>query len=483
MLQAVSIPRVDQSPHDPTLPRAFVGDPLKWLVTVTAFVAYGSLLPFQPRAHGITEDVSQLPLGLTFFHGGLADSLTNVALFAPIGWLCFAGRSPRRGLLFLQIPLVLVTAIALSMGLEWGQTWVSSRIGSWNDVRANSLGVCVGIALSVTLSRLFHSRYAMIRDTLIRRRLELGSALLAGSLVGYHLLPFDVVRHTEDLRQSFLRAQWTLLQPHLQTANAPPMAPLIHQMSSAAWFVLLGAMIALTERKRFRSHCASMLRITLQGASVAVLIELFQLFSRVHVFDMASMVLRVLAVYFGFWVIWIAQRWSSTAFQRMIPAAAACSAIALVGCLAASRLDAVPKAAAIFLVTVQDWPLESLWRLPTSHGVVEVAEALAMFGPLTMFLCLSLGKHPTRTRCSAAIILVILLSAIVEWLRAANHAAHAFDPTEPLLAALTAWTAIHFLAMIQGFSHQGNSISHELPYRLRDRFGGKFFAPKRGARV
>jgi len=439
-----------------------------WLLGAVFFLAYGSLLPFDfhPRE---SPDYLRAASGLVFSVGGTSDTLTNIALYVPVGFLGFAAGSRKQWLL-LHVAVVLVCVALFSLGLEWLQTWTAQRIGSWNDVRANTIGAALGLVLGIALSRILRHRGAGFQATIASHGLDIATALLVFSLLVFHLLPFDVVRRSEDLRQSFLRAEWSLVQPRLHVGGETPWAALVHQVTSAAWFVLLGALIAKSEQARFRSRMETALRLALHGVTVAILIELFQLFSRVHVFDLASMLVRILAVVIGFYLAWTARRWSHAGFLRCVPTAAICAVCCLVACLGASQIAAIPTADACTFVHVRDWPLESVWRLNTLSALLEVAEAVAYYGPLALGAYLAIHRFPQVVRRLTAVILVTVTAACLEWLRAANQAIPAFDLSEPVLAAMSAWSTLHLMQWVRQLptraEHRQVSAADSRPHAL-----------------
>lgn len=409
-----------------------------WLAGVAALIAYGSLLPFQ--FHPQRANVSGLMAGLTFTDGGFGDELTNMAIYIPLGLLAIPCRTARRWWWPWRLPLVFLGALGLSTFLEFGQGWTVGRVGSWIDVRSNAIGAILGATLGLIWSRSDVWWNSLLRELWASRPLSISTAVLLCTLLGYHLLPFDVVRGTADLASSFHRAQWTIHLPRLETSFQPTLANIVHQVWTASWFILLGYLITIGGQKKNLSPVEMGLRILAYGLCFIVLLESLQLFSRVHVFDVASMALRILALFFGTWIAWSIYRRPRLAGPRLVALGGLSMAIMLVLGLAMIRMSGIPDLRAFPTITIVDWPLESLWRLSTLYAILEVMEAFSVYGPLTILLYVGLRRAPGFAGTGKIIWLVISMAGLIEWLRAAGGP-HAFDLSEPLLAAAAAWSA------------------------------------------
>jgi glycopeptide antibiotics resistance protein len=170
-----------------------------WLLALayTAFVIYGSLVPLDFRALQWNEAVSRfaaipfLNLGI----GSRADWMANLLLFIPLTFVWMgaltAGAGPLRKTL---VTLVLIpTAAALSVGIEFTQLYFPQRTVSQNDILAEALGGFIGVVVWWGGGKRFldwlqswqqqHARAALAE--------RLAWVYLAGVLV-YNVLPLDL---------------------------------------------------------------------------------------------------------------------------------------------------------------------------------------------------------------------------------------------------------------------------------------------------
>jgi len=425
---------------------------LQWLMVVIALIAYGSLLPFDfsPRSN-----VSLC--GLTFKYGGRADTLTNLALYTPLGFLLFLVLpSKRRSMVWPLCTAGLVTT-GLSLLMEWGQTWSLGRVGSWNDVRCNAIGGLLGAASALVLFGPARRWSDIVYGWMSVRPRDFIVLVFSLSLLFFHLLPFDVVRGTQDLRQSFLRAEWTINLARVALDSKPPFADMAHQFLTASWFGLLGFLMLRSERKTASCELEVGLRILIQGMGLIVVIEALQLFSRVHVFDVASIMLRVVALLLGAWVARITSELSQATLKRWLPASGIGCALVLIAIVILGESRYWPQVGTLLSMQIVDWPMESLWRLPTNYAVLEVAEAWAVFAPLTALLRVAWGwktnidsekareKARTIVRARGCVVMVALAAAVIEGLHAVTGDSQVYDLSEVVLAAGIAWITLQIM--------------------------------------
>jgi glycopeptide antibiotics resistance protein len=126
-------------------------------VAYLAVVAFITLTParrgsavseLSGRAHSVMDSLP-LPAGFT---SADAEFALNVLMFAPLGVfavLLFGARG---------FWLAALTGIALSVGIEWLQEFVPSRVSDPRDLLANGVGAIVGALLALPFVPLFHSR-------------------------------------------------------------------------------------------------------------------------------------------------------------------------------------------------------------------------------------------------------------------------------------------------------------------------------------
>jgi VanZ family protein len=112
--------------------------------------AYASLYPLDGwRAHGLSP-LAFLGMGWPRFVVNF-DALANVLGYVPYGFLCVAALQPRRpGLAALGITLL--SAAALSLGLEAAQSYLPARTPSTLDLLCNTGGAAVGALAGLRLA-------------------------------------------------------------------------------------------------------------------------------------------------------------------------------------------------------------------------------------------------------------------------------------------------------------------------------------------
>jgi len=103
-------------------------------------VIYGTLYPFTGwRTPG---NFHRLLSTAALDHVSAADVLANVFLYMPFGFLSAWGRRLH------TIPVILLAALLLSLGVEMLQAFLPGRVASWLDVAMNVFGAGVGAVLA-----------------------------------------------------------------------------------------------------------------------------------------------------------------------------------------------------------------------------------------------------------------------------------------------------------------------------------------------
>lgn len=116
-------------------------------VVYTAFVVYGSLLPFDFRAGELAEPLKALALSGSLGHSR-TDWATNIALFVPLALLwTSATPADTAGRAWQRAALVLCGCALLSASIEFAQVWLPTRSSSVGDLTRNVLGAVLGILL------------------------------------------------------------------------------------------------------------------------------------------------------------------------------------------------------------------------------------------------------------------------------------------------------------------------------------------------
>ena len=181
-----------------------------------AFAAYGSFVPLRWNSVPLDAAVAQfaqtpfIPLS----RASRSDFLTNVLLFVPIGFFLLGAAANRSRALAAAwfVPVVLL-ALGLSVGIEFGQIFVSGRTPSWNDVFAETLGGALGALTWAALGTVVVDWLAVLlhSDSQSDRAFRLLGAYTALWVV-LGLQPFDYTVRLGELAEKF-RAGRVVLQP------------------------------------------------------------------------------------------------------------------------------------------------------------------------------------------------------------------------------------------------------------------------------
>ena len=181
-----------------------------------AFAAYGSFVPLRWNSVPLDAAVarfSQTPF-IPLSRASRSDFLTNVLLFVPIGFFLLGAAANRSRALAAAwfVPVVLL-ALGLSVGIEFGQIFVSGRTPSWNDVFAETLGGALGALTWAALGTVVVDWLGVLlhSDSQSERAFRLLGAYTALWVV-LGLQPFDYTVSPEELSQK-LRAGRIVLQP------------------------------------------------------------------------------------------------------------------------------------------------------------------------------------------------------------------------------------------------------------------------------
>lgn len=185
----------------------------RWLglgaLLAIGFAIYGSLVPLHVRPLALNDGWAEFR-ALHYVPVAVAsktDLLTNFALFLPIGFLATgalaAGRP--RTVCLIAVPVVVVVAAALSIGIEFAQVFIPSRTASLNDVVNETWGgiagalawVAVGPAVAKWMGGFASSTNSS--SELARRLLTMYAAVWL--VLG--LLPFDLTLRPTELAEKF----------------------------------------------------------------------------------------------------------------------------------------------------------------------------------------------------------------------------------------------------------------------------------------
>jgi len=454
------------------------GPSFAWPIAATIAVLYGSLLPFdvQWSAFQWSDAFGLQSLGLV--RPDLEDVVVNILAYLPLGLLfAVSGRATAAGRLA-RLPLIVLVGATVSLSAEVAQTEIASRCASWIDVGLNVLGTAVGAIVGAGMFRAGSLTFRRLQRGMAERPFTTLSSVLTIGLILYGVAPYDFVTNTAELHASFLRARWDLVAPRQPAFGEPPFAMMVQQIIGAAWFAGLGlflALAALEKSRRIRGasssqwniefrgrhqdelgdtpqldtsaeeHAARMRSVAFgsaltQGLAVAVIVECLQLFTLSHVFDVAALVLRTMAVSLAAW--WGAfvcgGAWPSEDCFRLRRVVPTFGLVTLVAChlgvllLLSVHLEGRWPSEADW-ATVRWIPFEAFWLSPASRAAGDILATLANYGLLAVVLGVVFRRLRVQAAWTRTGILVVLLATTVEASQLSSSL-HTPDVTEPLLA-------------------------------------------------
>ena len=186
-------------------------------LTGALFATYISLVPFHFRAVSRASLADALVAGLDLTVTSRANFLANVVLFIPIAFMAAGSlRLSRRT--SLKLPAIVGLCLALSVAIESLQVFVPGRTPSIVDVAAQTVGVCLGLAIWFVLGR--HTERWLVQ-TSRGRQVGNGRSLLTW-YVGLRtlalLLPLDVTVSLSNLVEKY-RAGRIRIAPFQESTN------------------------------------------------------------------------------------------------------------------------------------------------------------------------------------------------------------------------------------------------------------------------
>ena len=207
-----------------------------------AALAYVCVVPFDFTTHKLIDPASPRFLNLLMTGSGLPDIFANMAIYMPFGALAFLIlRKMNRGLL-LSGTLAVLLAGLFGFGIEQAQCYVQSRVSTWSDVLANTLGAWIGV-MGIAV---FHGEY---RRTVEQGReaarrnwwLSVSKGMVCLLLI-VHLRPYDIVvdlRHTaaDTVRHADISplAAWNGLRARVATQVNLGQRDGMNELARARW--------------------------------------------------------------------------------------------------------------------------------------------------------------------------------------------------------------------------------------------------------
>jgi hypothetical protein len=273
-----------------------------WAAACGAAILYGSLLPDPLLAlrHWSSIEPGMLRVGLA--GAGLEDVVTNLIVYMPLGCLVwFALHRLGVGLAAAMAASLLVGAL-VSTTAEVLQTAVPRRVASGADILLNVSGMGIGALGGWGVLAAWRGSWGpRLRHRWTRAPLGTLSCVLTIVILAGAVLPFHPVTTTDELHDSFRRANWDLFSPHVGESGLAAGAISL-KVLAAAWFAALGYLGLLARRAGGADLPEALTGSLTFAIPLAASVEVLQLFSRVHVFDPLDIVLRSAGVLLGCWM-------------------------------------------------------------------------------------------------------------------------------------------------------------------------------------
>ena len=417
-------------------------------------VLYASLLPFDfaPSPYQAADAYGLVQV--RFVEPPLDDIITNVLVYVPLGFLLVYGGRSRRGLG--RVLAAVLVGTFVSCLAEVLQTGIVSRVASHTDVLLNGIGAAIGAAVGILANRFGARMRGRLRTAIQHRPFAVAVGALTIGLLLYNLAPFDFITSAAGLHESFGRARWNLLGTTTVAIGDPPFSRLVAQISGAAWFVLLGYVAALAGREAGRHPVPSFVSAIKSGAVLIWLIELMQLLTMSHVFDLSSVVLRCLGVGFGAWcAVFVVDQLTQSQwrFHSKLAVPTLFVGFVLMFQLSLRLIDTADHSGwsltAFKSSTICWWPLESYWRQSFPQSFAGILSALVVHGTMVATIALLLLRMGYVRAWWVAGAAVTLVSIGTEFLRAATFS-HSADLTGPVLAVVSAFFVARAFLLIDG---------------------------------
>ena len=439
-----------QQPFDssarPSSPRT-----LHFLVAALVFTfvaAYGSLVPLDYQPVPFQDAVERFE-AMSFRDISVHDRVdfaSNVLLYVPIGfcWLASATLDRFGVRRLIWTPLICIFCFALSVSLEFSQTWFPPRVFSQNDIAAQSIGGVLGSLLWLGIGQRA-TRWLRTYSGPAQRSHQLDWLLQAYALglALYSLLPLNVTIHPGEIYNKFRRGRVVLVPfedgaPNLETAW--------QWLTYAALFVPLGmlaARIGNAQRGRLRSVWES----TILGAIGVVALEIAQLFVYSRFTKTIDVITGTLGVYLGALLMhrWHALRTNAGAaetgsrsgFLKLVFAALLYSAFLCAWFWWPMQPDSDARVVKEYAEGILRVPFASMYRGSEFNAAQEIFKKTVLFAPLGMLVASMIFVRPRSPKAQRALGFLglaafLLLGTFIELMQAI-YRPHIPDITDVML--------------------------------------------------
>jgi glycopeptide antibiotics resistance protein len=270
-------------------------------------------VPFHYRPVAFSDAVARLrdlpPLWVGI--GSRADWVANILLFIPLTffWMGALTSGRRTGARVLASVTLVPLACAASVALEFTQIWFPGRTVSRNDILAESIGGCVGVAawwvVGPSLTAWLGARAQAGRPRSVLRRLFEAYLVV---FVFFELIPLDLTVSLTDLSHK-LASDGVVLVPFSYRYSDP--VTMVYQFfGDTMTFVPIGAWVAMARPFRLSIRHPFMLGVVGTGM-IAAMLEIAQFFVLSRFTDTTDILLGALGGGVGAWLVFRLDRQSS----------------------------------------------------------------------------------------------------------------------------------------------------------------------------
>lgn len=426
------------------------------LPIAVAGVLYGSLLPFQFLLPAPAELAEAFRSATELRLASVADTAVNLVVYAALGMIVAAALSAREPSVGAIIVATTLLAGAISACAEAVQLFLPARVSSSMDFVLNGLGSAIGACAWFA----FQSIWPVICAGLCRgwrsAPHQLAATALALAIVTYELFPFQLVLSTEQLHERFLAARWSGLGTGIDASSPTPLRPLATELLGALWFGVLGYALTLAS---FESRAESRRSLAMGirgGVLLAMLVEVLQIFSVLHIFEPGVAGIRAAAVVLGAAVaIWLVERGGGL---RSIGRPRVLMPTKLLALLVAAQVVAllVERVGLGQSISIADSraavgiavPFEKLWRAPLMVAIgwsFSLAARAAVLVGTTLLLARRCGARRPAGLAAFAAACTMGLAELVSGLTRS----HAFDPTGTLIALGVVLSVLNGISVVR----------------------------------
>jgi VanZ family protein len=265
-----------------------------FLLLWVLFIIYATTLPFDFSASGELANARLRRLAENPLQGGrnLADIVSNVLLFIPLGFLLAMWRAGRGASFGATLVLAVLSGAILSGSVEFTQLFAPHRVCSFVDLATNTFGSTVGAVTGWIWARwLWPILSVRIRQLIVVRPLNACALAVAAGLVVAGLSPFDLTLKVADLKVAIKKVRPIPFGPPLE-GNAPMRQPGLLASELLTW-TLAGGLFALAAREAGRAGNRVLIWAVAAAGGLCLVIEAMQVVIPSRDADMTSVVLAL----------------------------------------------------------------------------------------------------------------------------------------------------------------------------------------------